>query len=225
MNQDEHKESIKETFNVSFEDKEILPAKKNTKVKIIIAIISTVLILAAIITLLIGHFKFNWFKNEVYNVDVNIKREVNQASYFTENKKINTKIELTKDTYEEQNIEINTDFMVYIKDKIKIKENDYLNKAYLVILKSTMTTKDEEYDLPSFDIRDENQVKDFKSNPNGSKYPIVFFSFYENGTITNIKFPVSTNEYNTQTLKELLEKVIPKLSRNRTEDYEYKDNK
>ena len=95
--------------------------KKNTKVKIIVAIISTVLILAVIITLLIGHFKFNWFKNDVYNEDVNIRREVNQASYFTENKKINTKIELTKDTYEEQNIEVNTDFMVYIKDKIKIK--------------------------------------------------------------------------------------------------------
>ena len=28
MNQDEYKESIKETFNVSFEDKEILQAKK-----------------------------------------------------------------------------------------------------------------------------------------------------------------------------------------------------
>ena len=113
---------------------------------------------------------------------------------------------------------IDTNFMVYIKDRIKINENDYLNKAYLIILNSTMTSKDEKYELPSFNISDENQIKDFKSNPNGSKYPIVFFSFYENGTITNIKFPVSTNEYNTQTLKELLEKVIPKLSRNRTED-------
>ena len=218
MNQDECKESVKETFNVSFEDKEILPVKKNTKIKIIIAIISTVLILAVITILLIGHFKLNWFKSEVYKVDTNIKREVYQASYFTENKKINTKIELTKDTYEEQNIEVNTNFMVFIKDRIKIKENDYLNKAYLNILKSTMITKDEKYDLPSFDIRDENQVKDFESNPNGSKYPIVFFSFYENGTISKIKYPPSTNEYNIQTLKELIEKIIPKLSSNKTED-------
>ena len=51
-----------------------------------------------------------------------------------------------------------------------------------------------------------------------SNYPIVFFSFYENGTITNINYPPSTNEYNIQTLKELIEKIIPKLSRNRTED-------
>ena len=113
---------------------------------------------------------------------------------------------------------IDTNFMVYIKDRIKINENDYLNKAYLIILNSTMISKDEKYELPSFNIRDENQIKDFKSNPNGSKYPIVFFSFYENGTITIIKFPPSTNEYNTKTLKELIEKVIPKLSRNRTED-------
>ena len=182
MNQDEYKESVKETFNVSLEDKEILPVKKNTKIKIIIAIISTVLILVVITIFLIGHFKFNWFKSEVYKLDANIRREVNQASYFTEKKKINTKIELTKDTYEGLNIEVKTNFMVYIKDRIKIKENDYLNKAYLTILKSTMITKDEKYDLPSFNITDENQVKDFESNPNGSKYPIVFFSFYENGT-------------------------------------------
>ena len=103
MNQDEYKENIKETFNVSFEDQEILPAKNNNKVKIIITIISIILILAVATTLLIGHFKFNWFKSEVYKVDTNIKREVNQASYFNENKKIKTKIELTKDTYEEQN--------------------------------------------------------------------------------------------------------------------------
>ena len=81
-----------------------------------------------------------------------------------------------------------------------------------------MITKDEKYDLPSFNITDENQIKDFNSNPNGSKYPIVFFSFYENGTISNINYPPSTNEYNIQTLKELIEKIIPKLSRNRTED-------
>lgn len=103
MNQDEYKENIKETFNVSFEDQEIIPAKNNNKVKIIITIISIILILAVATTLLIGHFKFNWFKSEVYKVDTNIKREVNQASYFNVNKKIKTKIELTKDTYEEQN--------------------------------------------------------------------------------------------------------------------------
>ena len=55
MNQDDTTESIKETFNVSLENREILPSKNNSKVKLTIAIISTVLILAAATTLLIGY--------------------------------------------------------------------------------------------------------------------------------------------------------------------------
>ena len=184
----------------------------------IISIESTILILAIATTLLIGYFKFDWFKNELYKVNANVRREINQVNYFTENKNINTKIALSKDSFNEQNYEVNTDFMVYLRDKIKIKENDYLYKACLVILKSEMTTKDEKYDLPSFNLRDKNKIKEFKSNPNGSKFPITSFSFFENGTISEIKYPISTDEYHTQTLKELTEKVIPKLSRNRTED-------
>ena len=65
MNKEEYKEDVRETFNISLKDEEILPVKKNTKIKIIISIISTVLILVVITTLLIGHFKYNWFKNEV----------------------------------------------------------------------------------------------------------------------------------------------------------------
>jgi hypothetical protein len=81
-----------------------------------------------------------------------------------------------------------------------------------------MTTKDEEYDLPSFNISDENKVKEYEANPDGSKFPFAEFSFYENGTISDVKFPDSTDEYNSQTLNDLIEKVIPKISRNRTED-------
>ena len=174
--------------------------------------------MAATTTLLIGYFKFDWFKSEIYKVDANITREINQANFFKETKTINTKVALTKDNYEEQNYEINTDFVVFLKEKTTLKENDNLYKASLVILKSKMTTKDEEYELPSFDIRDEEKVKEFKSNPDGSKFPIAEFSFYENGTISDIKFPDLADEYNSQTLQELVEKVIPKLSRNRTED-------
>ena len=123
----------------------------------IISIESTILILAIATTLLIGYFKFDWFKNELYKVNANVRREINQVNYFTENKNINTKIALSKDSFNEQNYEVNTDFMVYLRDKIKIKENDYLYKACLVILKSEMTTKDEKYDLPSFNLRDKKK--------------------------------------------------------------------
>ena len=81
-----------------------------------------------------------------------------------------------------------------------------------------MTSNEGEQELPSFDIFDKNKVEEYRANPDGSKFPIAFFSFYENGTIEDIKFQESTDEYNLETLKELVEKVIPKLSRNRTED-------
>ena len=218
MNKDDTTESIKETFNVSLENREILPSKNNSKVKLTIAIISTVLILAAATTLLIGYFKFDLFKNEIQKVDANLTREVNQANFFSENKKINTRIALTKDNYEEQTYEVNTDFMIYLKDKTELENKDYLYSASIVILKSKMTTKGEEYELPSFDIKDEKKKKEFEANPNGSKYPIGYFTFYENGTIADVQFPESADEYNIETLKELIEKVIPKLSRNRTDD-------
>jgi len=218
MNQDENTENIKETFNVSSDNRKIVPAKSYSKVKLTIAIISTILILAATTTLLIGYFKFDWFKNEIYKVDANITREVNQANFFTENKKINTKIALTPENYEEQDYEVNTDFMVYLRDKTELTENDNLYRASIVILKSKMTTKDEEYDLPSFKINDESKVKEFKDNPDGSKFPVADFSFYENGTISDVIFLDSADEYNSQTLNDLIEKVIPKISRNRTED-------
>ena len=129
MNQEENTESIKETFNVSSENREIIPAKSYSKVKLIIAIISTILILAGTTTLLIGYFKFDWFKKEIYKVDANITREVNQANFFTENKKVSTKIALTPENYEEQDYEVNTDFMVYLKDKTELAENDNLYRA------------------------------------------------------------------------------------------------
>ena len=108
--------------------------------------------------------------------------------------------------------------MVYLRDKTELAENDNLYRASIVILKSKMTTKDEEYDLPSFNINDESKVKEFKDNPYGSKFPVADFSFYENGTISDDKFLDSADEYNSQTLNDLIEKVIPKISRNRTED-------
>ena len=218
MIQDENSESFKETFNVSFESKEVIPSKANSKIKLAIAITSTIIILVAATTLIIGYFKFDWFKQEIYKVDANITREVNKANYFTETKKINTKIAITEDEYEEQEYLLKSNFIVYLKEKTELKESDNLYSASIVILRSVMTTKDVVYNLPSFDINDENQVKDFEASQNGTKYPIADFSFYENGTISDVEFPKLIDEYNSQTLKGLIENVIPKLSRNRTED-------
>jgi hypothetical protein len=160
----------------------------------------------------------DWFKNEIYNVDANLTREINQANFFEETKTINTRIAIAKDEYEEQEYTVKTNFVVYLKERTQLKENDYLNTATIAITKSKMTTKGQEYDLPSFDLTDENKVREFEEHPDGSKNPIAEFSYFENGTIADINFADLTDEYNTQTLKELIEKVIPKLTRNRTED-------
>ena len=66
-----------------------------------------------------------------------------------------------------------------LKDRTHLKENDYLNTASLVIMKSKMATKDEEYELPSFDVRDESKIKELELNPKGS-HQVAYFSFYEN---------------------------------------------
>ena len=70
----------------------------------------------------------------------------------------------------------------------------------------------------SFDIFDEEKVKEVIANPDGSKYPLALFKFYENGTIDDIQLPSNMDEYNAHTIIELIEDVIPKLTRNRTED-------
>lgn len=218
MNQEEDTQTMKESFNIAFNESEILPTKKSNKLKYTIIIISSVIALAAAATLLVGYFKFNWFKDEIYTIDANITRSLHQANYFTENRKITTKIAITEDEYEEQEYLIDTDFMVFLNERKQLEKGDYLNTASIVLLKSKMTSNEEEQNLPSLDLSDAEKIKEFETNPDGSKYPLALFKFYENGTIDEIKVPDTIDQYNAETIKELIEKVIPRLSRNRTED-------
>ena len=218
MNQEEDTQTMKESFNITFNESEILPTKKSNKLKYTIIIISSVIALAAAATLLVGYFKFNWFKDEIYTIDANITRSLHQANYFTENRKITTKIAITEDEYEEQEYLIDTDFMVFLNERKQLEKGDYLNTASIVLLKSKMTSNEEEQNLPSLDLSDAEKIKEFETNPDGSKYPRALFKFYENGTIDEIKVPDTIDQYNAETIKELIEKVIPRLSRNRTED-------
>jgi hypothetical protein len=220
MNQEETSETIKETFNVSLNESEILPKEKPGKLKYTIAIISTLVLLAAATTLLIGYFKFNWFQSEIYKVDVNVVRNLNQANYFTETKKITTKVALTEEGYEEQEYLIDTNFMVFLNERKQLKKDDYINTASIVLLKSKLTSTEGNQDLPSFDLFNEETRKEFEANPDGSKYPMALFSFYENGTIIEVRLPDTMDKFNAETIMDLIEKVIPKLSRNKTEDNE-----
>ena len=114
-------------------EKETVSPKNSKKIKYAIAIIASTLVLATVSILLIGHFKFNWFKSENYNLDVNISRSVYQANFFSERKTSKTTISLTEDKIVEKTYYVDSNFVVYLLDKEKAK-NGYLNTASLIIL-------------------------------------------------------------------------------------------
>ena len=199
------------------------------KKKKIIWIISVPLIALVILTtiILIGHFKFNWFKkdddgNDTYDLPVKIKRSVNQVDYFTETKKIKSKVFYSSGESDEQEQIVDTNFAVFLTDRTvngnltNLTSN--VNNATLVILDSKVKYGEMETKLNSFDIFDEKQIKEFESNPNGSIYPLAKFSYFENGTIIEINLPEDMDQYNAENMLELINNVIPKLSRNKKED-------
>ena len=119
----------------------------------------------------------------------------------------------TSGELEEIDTLVETDFAVMLTSK-----EESLNTANLVILKSKTKIKDEEASLNSFDIFDEKVVKEFEENPNGTKYPMSEFHFFENGTIYDIYLPEEMNKEEAQNIVDLINNVIPKLTRNKTED-------
>ena len=206
------------TFDLIENKKEaVSPPKNNKKMKIIIAI-SLLVLAITISTLLIGYFKFNFFKKEIYNIEAKISRNIYQANYFHEIKNISTKIQFNSGISESHQQNIYTNFIVLQTDRKQLGTNDFVNKATLLVLDSKLSFENELKDITSFNIFDDSKIKEFKSNPDGSKYPMAIFSFYENGTIVDIKLPNNIDGYNAHSIIELIENVIPKLSRNNTED-------
>ncbi len=205
---------------------------KKRKIIYILAISFIALIIITTI-ILIGHFKFNWFKKasdeddeEIYYLDAKIKSLVNQVDYFTETKKIKSKIVYTSGESDEQEQIVDTNFAVFLTDK-KTNITYYnnltnvttnINNCTIVILDSKVKLGEKETKLSSFDIFDEKQIKEFESNPNGTIYPMAKFSYFENGTLIDINLPVDMDQYNAQALIELINNAVPKLSRNKKED-------
>ena len=200
------------------ENEEIIDTKPNNKVKYAVAIVATTLVLASVMTLLIGHFKFNWFKGEIYKLDASISRKAFQANYFSEKKTVTTKFSFANGINQEKQYFLDSNFVVFLIDQEQLENKEFLNTAALILLDSKMTHEYGEKELPHLDIFNQAQLKELEANPNGAKYPMALFKFYESGKIEEIKLPNNMDEYNTETIIELIEKVIPKLSRNRTED-------
>ena len=119
----------------------------------------------------------------------------------------------TSGELEELENKVQTDFAVMLTNK-----EDSLNTANIVLLKSKTRIKNKEASLNSFDIFDENVVKEFEENPDGSKFPIAEFHFFDNGTIYDINLPEEMTKEEAQNMVDLINNVIPKLTRNKTED-------
>ena len=185
---------------------------KPNKVKIILAILASTLVVATMTTLIIGHFKFDWFKSDEYKIDAHINRSVYQANYFSEKKTINARFSFDEHSEEKQYV-VDNDFVVFLTEK---KGN--LNSATLVLLSSTASIDDEVHELPHLNMFDEEKVKDLDTNPDGSEYPIAKFKFTDDGKIEEINLPNNMDEYNAESILELIKKVIPKLSGSKKED-------
>ena len=188
-------------------------SEKPSKVKFILAILASTLILATVTTLLIGHLKFDWFKSNEYNINAKINRQIYQANYFSEKKTLTTKISFSNAPSVNKMYDLDSDFVVFLTEK-----NANINKAILVLLSSKMTSEEGQSDLAHLNLFDKEELKKIELNPDGAKYPLGKFKFTDEGKILEIKLPNNMDEYNAQTIIELIEKIIPKLSRNKKED-------
>ena len=206
-----------EILNENIIEKEVIHPKAHKKIKIFLAITGSILVIAATV-LLIGYFHLNWFKSEIYNLDIKISRNTYEVNYFTETKILETRLGLTSGESNNKEITVKNNFLVVQTDREKLENNDFLNTVSLIILDVKVKMDNEEKQGISFDIFKEEIVEEFKSNPEGSKYPMAIFSFYENGTIAEINLPNNMNQSIAKSMIDLIEKIIPKISRNRTED-------
>ena len=206
-----------EVLNDDFVENEVVQPKSHKKIKIAIVITASLAIIATTI-LLVGYFKFDWFKSEIYTLDAKISRNTYQANYFTETKTINTKTGFTSGVTENHEQIIYTNFMVLQTDKKELENNDFLNTATLIILDSKIKFGNEEKEITSFDFFNQDKLDEVKNNPNGAKYPMAVFTFYENGTVADILLPNNMDNYNANSIVELIGNVIPQLTRNRKED-------
>ena len=205
-----------EILSDEFVEREISQPKSHKKIKIAISIVASLIIIATT-TLLVGHFKFDWFKSETYKIDANIHRANYQANYFSEKKDMNIKVSFSNGQKDNKKFLINSSFVVILTDRKELGNGDFLNTAFLIILESKLKTDEEELELTKFSIN-EAIIKELEANPNGSKYPIGIFTFHEDGTLVDIKLPDNMDKYNADSIVELIKDVIPKLTRNRTED-------
>ena len=185
---------------------------KPNKIKIALILLVSALLVATTVILLIGHFQFDWFKSDEYKIDAKIRRSLYQANYFSEVKTLYTKFSF-KDHTEEREYILDNNFVVFLTEK-----KDNINTGILVLLSSIAFAEDKMQEMPHLNIFDEEQIKELEANPNGAKYPMAVFKFTDEGKMEGIKLPYNMDQYNAESIIEFINKVTPKLLRNKKED-------
>ena len=153
-----------EAYNINDEliDQEVQVPVKSNKIKYAIAIITGIITATTVSVLLVGHFKFNWFKSETYNIKANIFRTNYQANYFSELKDINVKVSFVNGEKQDKKILISSNFVVVLTERKELKKGDFLNTAALIVLNSNMKTDEVESELTKFPIFDETTIKELE---------------------------------------------------------------
>ena len=175
------------------------------------------MVVLAVVFILIAKYKYNFFKDEIYKV-AEIKRDPDTTEYFIETKTMSSKLAYNTGESRESEQIIDSKFVVMIMDRQNLENDDYLNTAGLIILESKIQMEGKEAELDSLNIFDDEVMKEFEENPESSKYPMAIFHFYKNGTLKDIKVPANSTKDDIQNMVDLIKKVAPKLTRNRTED-------
>lgn len=213
---------FKQTFNIDFSDvvqpEPVQKSRKTKYIKLGLLILASAAIITTVV-LLVGHFKYGLFQDKTNEV-INIKREMYTTEFFTLQKIVKSKLSYTSGELNERIQTIKTNFAVMLTDKERLPEDDFLYTAYIVLLQSNVEMEGQQTPLNSFDIFDEKVIKEFEQNPNGGKYPMAVFRFYQSGALKDINVPTDMDKTDAQNIIDLINDVIPKLRRNQKEDNE-----
>ena len=208
---------ISSNSSIKFEQASAQQSPKKKKCIKLVLIILAIVIVIAVVFILVAKYKYNFFKKEIYQV-AEIKRDLGTTEYFTEKKTMASKMLYSNGQSQETEQVIDSKFVVMITERLHLENNDYLNTAALIILESKVQMEGKEAELDSLNIFDEEVMKKFETSEENTKYPTAIFHFYENGTLKDIKLPINSSKDEIQTMVDLINEVIPKLIRNKTED-------
>ena len=160
-----------------------------------------------IIAILFGYFKFQKAQDNI----ILSPFHQNQVLSFNEIKNISIEI-LSKNGKEIINQTITTDFLVTINLKKKLNYFGVINYLYNATLIIVNKSYDEKINQGLY-LDEENKIKQIMTHPEDYSQSICKFSFYENGSLAEIYLTNDMDFYNATSMVDLIENIIPKISR------------